>query len=52
VEGGQFRPYNLEVATRQCFHCKAIVEVGAPHDCWTTPESALTRELSEELRTA
>ena len=35
-----------------CYHCKAWVEKGETHDCWTTTESALTRELSEELRDA
>lgn len=37
---------------RECFHCKQWVEQGEPHDCWTTTESALTRELSEDLREA
>ena len=35
-----------------CYHCKAWVEKGEAHDCWTTTESALTRELGEELREA
>ena len=35
-----------------CYHCKAWVEKGEAHDCWTTTESALTRELSDELREA
>ena len=35
-----------------CYHCKAWVEKGEAHDCWTTTESALTRELSEDLREA
>jgi hypothetical protein len=37
---------------RQCFHCKQWVEEGAPHDCWTTTEGALTADLSEDLRDA
>src|SRR4026208_1905525 len=37
---------------RECYHCKQWVEEGAPHDCWTTTEAALTRELSEDLRDA
>lgn len=37
---------------RQCFHCKAWVEPGDGHDCWTTTESALTRGLPEDLRDA
>ena len=36
----------------QCYHCKQWVEEGAPHDCWTTTEAALTRDLSEDLRDA
>jgi hypothetical protein len=36
----------------ECYHCKQWVEEGAPHDCWTTTEAALTRELSEDLREA
>ena len=37
---------------RQCFHCKEWIEAGAPHDCWTTTEAALTSELSLDLREA
>ncbi len=37
---------------RQCYHCKQWVEGGATHDCWTTTEAALTRDLSEDLRDA
>ena len=36
----------------QCYHCKAWVEEGEAHDCWTTTEAALTRELSEDLQDA
>jgi hypothetical protein len=36
----------------ECYHCKQWVEAGAPHDCWTTTEAALTRDLSEDLRDA
>ena len=36
----------------ECYHCKQWVEAGEPHDCWTTTESALTRDLSEGLRDA
>jgi uncharacterized protein DUF5655 len=36
----------------QCYHCKQWVEKGQAHDCWTTTESALTRELSEDLQDA
>lgn len=37
---------------RECFHCKQWIGEGIPHDCWTTTEGALTRNLSEELRDA
>jgi Domain of unknown function (DUF5655) len=35
-----------------CYHCKQWIEKGEPHDCWTTTEAALTRDLSEDLREA
>jgi hypothetical protein len=38
--------------TRECYHCKQLIEEGAPHDCWTTTEAALTRDLSEDLQDA
>ena len=38
--------------SRQCYHCKEWIEAGAPHDCWTTTEAALTKDLSEDLREA
>lgn len=36
----------------QCYHCKQWVEEGEAHDCWTTTEAALTKDLSEELQEA
>ena len=36
----------------ECYHCKQWVEAGEDHDCWTTTESALTKDLSEELQHA
>ncbi|MGC4081989.1 MAG: DUF5655 domain-containing protein [Vicinamibacterales bacterium] len=33
----------------ECYHCKQWVEAGEAHDCWTTTEEALTRELPEDL---
>jgi Domain of unknown function (DUF5655) len=36
----------------ECYHCKQWVNEGEPHDCWTTTESALTRDLSEDLQDA
>jgi len=38
--------------TRQCYHCKEEIEEGTPHDCWTTTEENLTRDLSEDLMDA
>ncbi len=40
------------MAGRECYHCKQWVEEGEQHDCWTTTEAALTRDLSEDLREA
>jgi hypothetical protein len=40
------------MAGHQCYHCKEWIDDGAAHDCWTTTESALTRELSDDLREA
>jgi hypothetical protein len=40
------------MAGRECYHCKAWIEPGEPHDCWTTTEAALTRDLPEDLRDA
>src|SRR5215208_3124322 len=37
---------------RECYHCKQWIEEGEPHDCWTTTETALTQDLSEDLRDA
>ena len=40
------------MAGRECFHCKQWLEEGEAHDCWTTTESALTKDLSVDLREA
>ena len=37
------------MAGRECYHCKQWVEEGDAHDCWTTTEAALTRDLPEDL---
>ena len=34
---------------RECYHCKQWIEEGAEHDCWTTTEAALTRDLTLDL---
>ena len=36
----------------ECYHCKQWVEEGEAHDCWTTTEAALTKDLSEDLQDA
>ena len=36
----------------ECYHCKQWIPEGVEHDCWTTTEYALTKDLSEELRDA
>ena len=36
----------------QCFHCKQWIPAGVEHDCWTTTEQALTKDLPEDLRDA
>jgi hypothetical protein len=43
---------NLYMTGRECYHCKQWVEEGEDHDCWTTTEAALTRDLSDDLRDA
>ena len=40
------------MAGRECYHCKQWVEQGQQHDCWTTTETALTRELPDDLQEA
>ena len=40
------------MAGRECYHCKQWVKEGEAHDCWTTTEAALTRDLSDDLRDA
>jgi hypothetical protein len=39
-------------AGHECHHCKQWIDAGDAHDCWTTTESALTADLSEDLREA
>ena len=40
------------MAGRECYHCKQWVEEGEAHDCWTTTQAVLTKDLSEDLRDA
>ena len=40
------------MAGKECYHCRDIIPVGTPHDCWTTTEEKLTEELPETLRDA
>jgi len=37
---------------RQCYHCKKWIKAGEDHNCWSTTEEALTRDLPEDLRDA
>ena len=37
---------------RECYHCKQWIEQGVAHDCWTTTEAALTKDLPDDLREA
>jgi hypothetical protein len=36
----------------ECYHCRQWVAEGEAHDCWTTTEAALTKDLSEDLQDA
>lgn len=36
----------------ECYHCKQWVAEGETHDCWTTTDAALTKDLSEDLQDA
>jgi hypothetical protein len=40
------------VKGHECHHCKHWIPAGVEHDCWTTTEHALTKDLSEDLRDA
>ena len=40
------------MAGHECYHCKQWVAAGEAHDCWTTTEAALTRDLSDDLQEA
>jgi len=40
------------MAGRECYHCQQWIEEGEAHDCWTTTEAALTKDLSEDLQDA
>ena len=42
----------MTTAGHTCYHCKQWVNEGEAHDCWTTTEGALTRDLPEDLREA
>jgi hypothetical protein len=42
----------VAVPERECTHCGQLVSPGEAHDCWTTTEAALTRDLSDDLRDA
>lgn len=40
------------MAGRTCYPCKQWIEDGVDHDCWTTTEGALLRDLPEDLTEA
>ena len=40
------------MTARECYHCHELIEENEPHDCWTTTEANLTRDLSEDLMDA
>jgi Domain of unknown function (DUF5655) len=40
------------MAGRECYHCKQWIREGEEHDCWTTTETILTQDLSEDLQDA
>jgi hypothetical protein len=40
------------MAGHECYHCKQWIDDADAHDCWTTTEAALTKDLSEDLRDA
>jgi hypothetical protein len=42
----------LMASGHECYHCKEWLDDGVEHDCWTTTEQALTKDLSEDLRDA
>jgi len=43
---------NKKAKGYECHHCWIWVNPGEFHDCWTTTETALTEDLSEDLREA
>jgi Domain of unknown function (DUF5655) len=47
---GQLLEWSM--AGRECYHCKQWIDEGQEHDCWTTTEAALTRDLSDDLQDA
>jgi len=40
------------MAGHVCYHCKKTIQEGEEHDCWTTTEAALTKDLTEDLQEA
>jgi Domain of unknown function (DUF5655) len=49
---GTKAPKMKGIAGHECYHCKQWVGPGEAHDCWTTTEAALTRDLSDDLQEA
>jgi hypothetical protein len=50
--GGFDGVQNDAMKAHECYHCKQWVEKDEPHDCWTTTEAALTKDLPEDLQDA
>jgi hypothetical protein len=45
-------PDALAMKGHECYHCKQWIAAGEAHDCWTTTEAALTKDLSDDLQDA
>ena len=41
-----------QMTAKECYHCHELVEENEAHDCWTTTEANLTRDLSDDLMDA
>jgi hypothetical protein len=46
------KPAKKKASRKQCYHCKKKLSASEPHNCWTTTEEALTRDLEDDLKEA
>jgi hypothetical protein len=46
------QPAKKMLPHRQCHHCKEWIPRGEAHNCWTTTEATLTKDLTKDLRDA